>query len=59
MFTGPGKGEWDLQHSASLTGNMVAGQTVRVLGGTDTFPDGNAPEGDQGDANVHLEGSYT
>ena len=30
-----------------------------MLGGTDTFPDGNAPEGDQGDTNVHLEGSYT
>jgi hypothetical protein len=58
VFTGPGKGLWDLQRSASLTGNMAAGQTVRVLGGTDTFPDGNAPEGDQSDADIHLEGSY-
>ncbi len=59
VFTGPGKGEWDLQRGATLTGNMAAGQTVRVLGGTDTLPDGNAPEGDQSDADVRVEGSYT
>ena len=59
VFTGPGKGLWDLQRSASLTGNIAVGQTVRVLGGTDTFPDGNAPEGDQSDADVHLNGSNT
>jgi hypothetical protein len=59
VFTGPGKGEWDLQGGATLTGNMVAGQTIRVLGGTDTFPDGNAPEGDQSDADVKVEGSYS
>jgi hypothetical protein len=53
VFTGPGKGLWDLQEGSTLTGNMVAGQTVRVLGGADTFPDGNAPEGDVGDTNVH------
>jgi hypothetical protein len=59
VFTGTGKGEWDLQGGPTLTGNMVAGQTVRVLGGTDTFPDGNAPDGDVGNTNVHLEGSYS
>ena len=59
VFTGPGKGLWDLQRGATLTGNVAAGQTVRVLGGTDTFPDGNAPEGDQSDADVRVEGSYT
>ncbi|MFZ0250658.1 MAG: hypothetical protein WAL61_12010, partial [Acidimicrobiales bacterium] len=59
IFTGPGKGEWDLQGGATMTGNMVAGQTVRVLGGTDTFPDGNAPEGDEGDTQVKVEGSYS
>ncbi|HWE54116.1 MAG TPA: carboxypeptidase regulatory-like domain-containing protein [Acidimicrobiales bacterium] len=59
VFDGPGKGEWDLQGGARLTGNMSAGQTVRVFGGTDTFPDGNAPDGDQGNSQVIVEGSYT
>ena len=55
-FTGSGAGLWDFQsqtNSNTVSGNMVAGQTIRVDGGTD------APFIDEDAAELTVLGSNT